>query len=67
MEERRPGTGVDELDGPPVNGSSLSVSQVQIRPPGPRESLEALTPREASELPGHLQDQRFIGVARSPA
>src|SRR6266480_3357703 len=51
MEERRPGTGVHVLDGPLVNGSSLPVSQVQVRPLGPRESVEALTPCDASELP----------------
>jgi hypothetical protein len=70
MEERRPGTGVDELDGPLVNGNSLSVSQVQVRPPRPRESVEALTPCDASELPGEPVASDHIRAeasGRSPA
>jgi hypothetical protein len=70
MEEPRPGTGVEGPDGPLVNGSCLSVSQVQIRPPGPRESLEALTPGEASELPGEPAASDHIPAetsGRSPA
>src|SRR5213082_663147 len=51
MVERHPGTGLDELDGPSVNGSSLPVSQVQIRPPEPREPPEPVTPRVPPELP----------------
>ena len=50
MVEWRPGAGLDELAGPSVNGSSLPVSQVQIKPPEPREPPEPLTPREASEF-----------------
>ena len=52
MVERHPGTGLGELDGPSVNGSSLPVSQVQIRPPEPREPPEPVTPRVPPELPG---------------
>jgi len=49
MVEWRPGAGLGELAGPSVNGSSLPVSPVQVKPPEPREPLEPVTPRESPE------------------
>ena len=68
MVEWRPGAGLDELAGPSVNGSSLPVSQVQIKPPEPREPPEPLTPREASELPEEraASDRAAAGTSSEP-
>ena len=68
MVEWRPGAGLDELAGPSVNGSSLPVSQVQIKPPEPRESLEPLTSREAPELPEEraASDRAAAGTSSEP-
>ena len=68
MVEWRPGAGLDELAGPSVNGSSLPVSQVQIKPPEPREPLESLTPREAPELSEEraASDRAAAGISSEP-
>ena len=68
MVEWRPGAGLDELDGPSANGSSLPVSQVQIKPPEPREPLEPLTPREAPELSEEraASDRAVAGTSGEP-
>src|SRR6267154_2741713 len=68
MVELRPGAGLGELDGPSVNGNSLPVSQVQIKPPEPREPLESLTPREAPELSEEraASDRAAAGISSEP-
>ena len=68
MMEWRPGSGVGELAEPSVNGSSLPVSQVQIKPPEPREPMETLTPREAPELSEEraASDRATAGTSSEP-
>ena len=59
MEERHPETGLGALDMPPVNGSSLSVSHVHLKPPEPRE------PPELSEEPADA-DRRPVERSSEP-
>src|SRR5689334_20746592 len=68
MVELHPGASLGELAGPSVNGSSLPVSQVQVKPPEPRAPLEPLTPREAPELPEEraASDRAAAGTSSEP-
>src|SRR5690348_13461031 len=68
MVELRPGAGLGELAGSSVNGSLLPVSQVQIKPSEPRESLEPLTPCEAPALSEEwaASDRAAAGTSSEP-